>query len=129
MTRTTLNFFIDLCLLLLFISLLFTAVVVQFIFPAGISAQGWELWGLGYGSWCNLQFGLLAGLALLVLLHVMLHWSWVCGVIASWLGPEEGKKLKLDDGAQTLYGVGLLICLVNLLGLAIGAAALCIRSP
>jgi hypothetical protein len=57
----------------------------------------------------------------------MLHWSWVCGVIAARI--SRNKKAKIDDGTQTLYGVGLLIVILNVLGLATAAAALMIRSP
>lgn len=129
MTRTTLNFVIDLLLLLLFIAVLFVSVVVRFVFPSGIEAQGWLLWGLNLGGWSNLQFGLLAVFTFVVILHVMLHWSWVCGVIASWLARDDGKKVKLDDGTQTLYGVGLLIVILHVLGLSIAAAALTIQAP
>ena len=62
-----------------------------------------------------------------ILIYVMLHWSWVCGVLATRL--TRDKKTKLDDGTQTLYGVGLLIVLVNVLGLAIAVAALSIHGP
>jgi hypothetical protein len=41
----------------------------------------------------------------------------------------RSKKAKIDDGVQTLYGVGLLIVILNLLGLAIAAAALSIQMP
>jgi hypothetical protein len=75
----------------------------------------------------NIQFATLSLLALGVLIHVMLHWSWVCGVITSRL--SRGKKGKLDDGVQTIWGVGLLIVILNILGVAIAVAAVAIQEP
>ena len=127
MSRTSINFLLDSFLLTVFATLTCTAVIVRFVFPPGIDARGWHLWGLNYDQWATVQFAILAILALGILIHVMLHWSWVCGVIATRL--TRDKKAKFDDGTQTLYGVGLLIVIFNLLGLAIAAAALSIHGP
>jgi hypothetical protein len=127
MSRTLLNFILDSLLLAAFAVLIWSAVVVRFVFPPGTSAAGWMLWGMGYDQWISIQFAMVAILALGVLIHVMLHWTWVCGFIAARFG--RGKKAKLDDGTQTLYGVGLLIVILNILGLAIALAALFIQPP
>jgi hypothetical protein len=134
LSRTDVNFCIDLLLLVLFLALAWSSVVLRFVFPPGAVAAGWTLWHLGYDDWAGIQFGTLSVFALTVLLHVMLHWSWVCGVVSKYMAKALERKKKsarqqLDEGNQTLYGVGLLIVIVNLLGLAIAAAALCIRSP
>jgi len=127
MSRTVVNFLLDCTLLAAFAVLIWSGVIVRFIFPPGPEAKGWSLWGLGYDQWATVQFAMVAILALGILIHVMLHWSWVCGVVATRLAGD--KKAKLDDGTQTLYGVGLLIVIFNLLGLAIAAAALAVRAP
>jgi hypothetical protein len=41
-----------------------------------------------YDQWAGLQFGLIATPALGLLLHVMLHWNWVCGIVA-WAAARE----------------------------------------
>ena len=127
MSRSVFNLLLDTVLLVAFSILAWSAVVVRFVFPPGPDARGWLLWGLDYDQWATIQFGMIAILALGILLHVMLHWSWVCGILAAKL--SRNKKAKIDDGTQTLYGVGLLIVLLNLLGLAIAVAALSIRGP
>jgi len=127
MSRTTINFLLDATLLAAFSALVFSAVIVRFIFPPGPDARGWDLWGLSYDQWATVEFALVAVLALGILLHVMLHWSWVCGVVATRL--TRDKKAKLDEGSQTIYGVGLLIVIVNLMGLVIAAAVLTVRPP
>lgn len=127
MSRSVFNLLLDTTLLVAFSVLVWAAVVVRFVFPPGPDARGWLLWGLDYDQWTTIQFGLISILTLGILLHVMLHWSWVCGILAAKL--SRNKKAKIDDGTQTLYGVGLMIVLLNLLGLAIAAAALSIQSP
>jgi len=127
MSRTIINFLLDAALLATFCLLVFTAVIVRFVFPPGPDARGWLLWSLSYDQWATFEFGMVAVLALGVLLHVMLHWSWICGVVATRLARD--KKAKLDEGTQTIYGVALLIVVFNLLGLAIAAAVLTVQHP
>ncbi|MCU0879199.1 MAG: DUF4405 domain-containing protein [Pirellulaceae bacterium] len=127
MSRTTVNFLLDTLLLVAFSILVWSAVIVRFVFPPAYDSRGWTLWDLSLDDWLNVQFAMVAVLALGVLIHVMLHWSWVCGVVASRLA--HSKKGKIDNGTQTLYGVGLLIVILNVLGLAIAAGALMIRGP
>ncbi len=127
--RTTVNFFLDAALLLIFLTIAWLSVVLRFVFPAGSTARGWTLWGATYDDMCGLQFIVICMFALIVLVHVMLHWSWVCGVLAKGASRWLGRMVRLDDGARTLYGVGLLILLLNLMGVCVAAAALSIQGP
>jgi hypothetical protein len=68
-------------------------------------------------------------LGLAILLHVMLHWSWVCAVTVTKVLRRGRTTAKLDDGQQTLWGVGLLILIVNVVGLLVGLAYLTIQGP
>jgi len=127
MSRTNINVVLDSLLLGAFTVLIWSSIIVRFVFPPGPDARGWFLWGLAYDHWETIQFGMVAVLALGILIHVMLHWSWVCGVIATKLARD--KKAKIDEGSQTLYGVALLIVIFNILGLATAVAALTIHRP
>lgn len=124
--RTLLNFLLDATLLLLFLSLGGVSAIVYFIFPPGPESDGWTLWAADYRGWCDFQFGVLGAFALAVLLHVMLHWDWVCTVSCKF---ATGRALGPDDGSRTLYGVALLILLLSLLGTAMIVAGLTIRRP
>ncbi len=129
-TRTHVNFALDFLLLVVFVGLLGVAVVLQMIFPPGPLSAGWTLWGLTYTHWADIQFGLICTLAFGILVHVMLHWTWVCGVAVKMLrsGQPNAKKT-LDDGTRTLYGVGTLIVILHVVGIAIAAATLAIQAP
>lgn len=123
------NLVVDASLLALVVLLLFSAAVLRFVFPAPSTSGGWTLWGRGYDAWANFQFALVAIIGLAILLHVMLHWSWVCGVVATKLLLRTGASQRLDDGQQTLWGVAMLIVVVNILGLLVGLAYLTIQGP
>jgi hypothetical protein len=127
MSRTVVNFLLDTVLLTIVVALLFTSAVLRFVFPAPTIARGWRLWGHGYDAWANFQFILLTVVALTVLLHVMLHWSWVCGVIVTKLLRNGERKQKPDEGVQTLWGVGMLIAVVTILGFFVALANLMVE--
>ena len=76
------------------------------------------------------HFALLCTFAFAILLHLMLHWNWVCGVVASrFARRRDGRKTMADDGARTIYGVSSLIGVLMVLGLATGLAALAVQAP
>jgi hypothetical protein len=121
------NLALDAVLLVVFVALCIAAVIVRFVFPPGPAAKAWSLWGLDYDAWGGVQFGLLAALTVGILVHVMFHWSWVCNVLASRL--SGNKRARVDDGMQTIYGVGLLIVLLNVIGITVAAAVLMVQGP
>ena len=130
MSRTLLNFWLDTALLVLFLSWVWLVFVVRFVFPPGTLAQGWLLWGLTFDQWLEIEFWTLCLFALAVLIHIMLHWTWVCGVITSRLiRRRDGTKRQWTDGERTLFGVGLMVVLFNILGLAFAAAMLMVQRP
>jgi hypothetical protein len=129
MSRTTLNLLVDIALLVVFLAVVWTGVVVRYLFPQPMYSQGWRLWGLTLSDWLNAHTAALGVMALVVLLHVMLHWSWVCGVLVTRWTHDKSAANKLDDGTRTLWGVGLLIALLLSLGLLTALAALTIQPP
>jgi hypothetical protein len=127
MSRAWINLGLDFILLVIFSALMIVSVIVRFIFPPGLYSQHWRLWGWTHHDWVTLQFGLVATLALGILIHVMLHWSWVCGMLVTrW---KQDKKAKLDEGLQTIYGVGFMIVLFGIMGIILAAAKLTIVRP
>jgi hypothetical protein len=126
MSRTVVNFCLDVLLLAITVAVIWTTCALKFVFPPATRAGGWTLWGLDYDGWSDVQFGLLGAVALAILVHLMMHWNWVCSVIATRLLRRGGK---VDDGVQTLYGVGTLIALILATAGLLIAAQVMIRPP
>ncbi|MDX1961584.1 MAG: hypothetical protein SFX18_00435 [Pirellulales bacterium] len=126
-TVTDTNFWLDTLLGVVFAAHVGISVVARYVFPRAANSAGWKLWGYSHDDWMQFQFASLAVLSLLILLHVMLHWSWVATVFVQRVLMR--KKQKPDDGIQTIAGVGLLIVLLNVVGAFVAAAALMIRGP
>jgi hypothetical protein len=129
MSRSTLNFIVDVSLLVLFLSVLSTTGIVAIVFPPGTQATGWHLWGADYDEWSLIQAIAVALFALNVLLHLILHWTWVCGFITARVGRLRRQRGPLPDGIRTLYGVSTLVAILTLLGVIVGAAQFGISPP
>ncbi len=128
--QTLINFWLDVALLFVFLALVWVSVIVRFIFPPAGAAAGYSIWDLGLSQWMEVQFGILAAFFFGIILHLMLHWPWVCGIIGGRLfRTRDGKKRVMDDGQRTILGVGLMIVLLNIMGIGIALAALARQSP
>jgi hypothetical protein len=120
------NFWIDAFLLLLLTGLGGVTAILQVAFPAPTLADGWTLWGLTFDQWHDIQFGALCLFAVGILIHVMMHWNWICSVIATQIVRARRRP---DEGMQTIYGVITLIVLLHLIAAVVIAAMLCVRRP
>lgn len=130
MSRSILNFWLDVFLLISFLVGLWTAAVIRVVFPPGTTATGWRLWGFSFDEWWDFQFAVQCVFAVSILLHVMLHWTWVCGIISSRLLPSpKGAKRPWSDGERTLVGVTLLVMLMIITGIPLAAAMFTVQSP
>ena len=125
MNKTIFNFWLDCTLLVLFCLLAWISAVLRFLFPLGPSVFEYRLWGWDYVGWSDAQFIVLCVFAAAVLLHVMMHWSWVMGVATR----RIAKSKKADRSLDTIYGVVLLIALLHILGIAFAVAMFTIEGP
>lgn len=126
LSRTLINLWLDVALLINFLGLGIVSVLLQFVFPPGIAAGGWSLWGLNFSQWQSLQFGMLSLLTVGIVVHLMLHWTWVCSVVAR---NVFGQTEVPDEGLQTIYGVILLIAVLLTGAVVTGLATVTIRMP
>ncbi|MGE5193396.1 MAG: DUF4405 domain-containing protein [Deltaproteobacteria bacterium] len=126
MSMALINFWLDAGLLVSISLLGWVTAMLQIVFPVPTAAAGWTLWGLTYNQWHDAQFIALCAFALLVLVHVMLHWTWVCSVIATHV---LRIKTRPDEGMQTIYGVTTLIVLLTIIAGTIIAAILTVHRP
>jgi len=115
-SKTIVNFCLDVTLLVLFVVLAWISAVLRFAFPAQADASGWMLWSYDVVDWRDAQFNVLCLFGAAIVLHVMLHWSWVTGV----LNQRVFKRQAIPaNGVDTLIGVGLLALILHLLGAGI----------
>lgn len=129
MTKTTINFLLDLILAIVFLTTMTIAAIGRFVFPPGPQGHGWLLLGVDAAAWMRIQFGFLFVFGVLALVHVMLHWSWVCGVVLHRVSQWRGKKVVLNDSTQTLIGVAILVGILHVIGGVVLAAMLLIEEP
>jgi len=115
--KTKLNYAVDFITLLLILAMIGTGVVIRYVLPPGSGGHGggerWLLWGLDRHDWGGLHFWLAVGLSAVMLLHVALHWKWICGVTRRWIG-------RLRDGGnrlarRTAYGLAFFVLVTLLL--------------
>jgi hypothetical protein len=125
-SRTLLNFWLDAALFVAILVVLWVSLLLRMIFPRATAAAGWELWGLSYDEWHDVQFFALCVCVLLALEHLVLHWKWVCAVIATRLLRVRKRP---DEGVQALYGVGTFIAILFFLMATLFVASLAIKSP
>lgn len=123
---SVINFWLDASLLTILCALGWVSATLQIVFPAPTTADGWTLWSLSYDQWRDIQFVILCLLALGIVVHVMMHWNWVCSVIAAQIVRSRSRP---DDGMQTIYGVATLIVLFHVIAAAVIAALLSVHQP
>ncbi len=122
---TLVNFWIDATLFVAVVVLVWTAVILQFAFPAPTEAAGWSLWGLSYDQWHNVLFGALCVAAALALEHLVLHWNWVCTVLAT----RVLRRQRPDEANQVIYGVATFIGVLLIVNASLVVALVCVKHP
>jgi hypothetical protein len=119
------NFWLDVVLAVLFLVQGWMFAVLHAVFPRGAGSD-WTVWGATPLDWSELLFTTFCVFAVGVVLHVMLHWDWVCGIVATKILRRKTCK---DDGSHTLLGVGTLLVLFHVLAAGILAARVALVGP
>lgn len=117
MKRNTVHVVVDSGILLVFVALMATGLLIEFVLPPGAGGGrggGRAALGLGRHDWGEVHFWLALGVIALSALHVGLHWAWVCGTVRRLLtgrsaGAGEAKR-------QALYGASLVGVVVLVVG-------------
>ncbi|MFO0916829.1 MAG: hypothetical protein U0872_00740 [Planctomycetaceae bacterium] len=122
---TIINFWLDVALLALFLVQCGIFAVLHAVFPRGAGGD-WTVWGASPLDWSEMLFRVFCVFSAGIVLHLMLHWDWICGVVATRLLHRKAGK---DDGSYTLIGVGILVLLVHLLAGGILAARMALVGP
>lgn len=118
MRRVTLNFLIDSITFAAMLFMLGTGLILEFVLPpeAGRSGGARVLWGLTRHEWGDVHFWTAVGLCGLLVTHLALHWSWICGMVRRFLtGAASGDKAahrRLDWA----YGLGFVAVVALMIG-------------
>jgi len=115
-SRNDTNFWLDTALLIAFLFVLCTTAIAQLVFPSSADAAGWSLWGIDYSGWRMVQSVGIGAFAVLVVIHLILHWTWVCGIITSRLSRRLGRRVRVVEPMTTLYGVTFLAFCLFVIG-------------
>ncbi len=80
-----LNFTIDFVACVLMLQMIGTGLVIRYVLPPGSGGRGGgyglTLWGMDRHDWGGVHFWLAVFLLALLVLHIALHWSWVCNFV------------------------------------------------
>lgn len=118
MRKSTLNFIVDLLTLLAIFVMIATGLVIRFVLPPGTGGRHGEggllLWGGGRHDWGDVHFWASVALGVLLVVHVALHWSWVCAMVHRLLRGADADPP--STGKRNAYGVGFLLIVVLVFG-------------
>jgi hypothetical protein len=109
-TKTSTNFWLDVVSLIVMIGLTATGGLIHFVLPAG-TGHFYVLFGWNRHDIGQLHFYLAVAAVALLALHVLLHWNWICCVIAKMVG-----KNAPSQKSQAIWGIILLLLIAVLLG-------------
>jgi hypothetical protein len=96
--RTTVNFIVDFVAFLDLLALAFTGSIMKYILPPGSAGHGQGfrggrgfaeikyLWSMDRHEWGGIHFYLAVIFAVLMLIHILLHWTWIKCYFKSLLG-------------------------------------------
>jgi hypothetical protein len=114
MKRNFLNFFVDLASALVLLGIVATGLILRFVLPPG-SGRGRVLWAWNRHEWGDVHFWLAVAAGALLLVHVALHWRWIC-VIAVRLCRRGGGEQDYPGGmGRNLAGAAFVVGLIGVL--------------
>jgi hypothetical protein len=117
MRKNTLNFVVDVVTLLTMLFMVLTGLLLEFILPPRRGAGSHQtLWGWDRHDWGDVHFWTAVGLGGLLLIHVALHWKWVCVTVGWLLQRGEERARPAPAPIRNAYGVVFLALIVAVVG-------------
>lgn len=114
MRRSLLNFAVDSLTFLVMLGMIATGLLIRFVLPPG-SGERRSLWDYTRHDWGDVHFWLAVALGGLVLIHLALHWSWVCSLVSRWCVSDKGRARPKAALRRNLVGVVLLLSVMGLI--------------
>lgn len=108
MNRKLSNFVTDALAALVMLGLIATGIILRFALPPGTN-RSLALWGLTRHQWGDLHFWVALATLGVIIIHLLLHWTWVVAVVRRWLiGGGQGAP---SGHARALAAVATLVVL------------------
>ena len=93
MRRNTLNFIVDALTLLTMLVMVSTGLLIKYILPPRLGTGVHKsLADMDRHEWGEIHFWAAVVLGALLLLHVALHWKWVCATVQGWLDEAKASE-------------------------------------
>ena len=102
MKRSDLHFFVDAVAFAMFVFLVATGVLMEYLLPAG-SGYSTRLWGLDRHAWGDIHFWIAVAFLTALAVHVYLHWKWIVSVLRG--HPREGSGVRVGLGVVGLVSL------------------------
>lgn len=117
MHRNILNFVVDVVTLLTMLAMILTGLLIKFTLPPRrATGPHRTLWGWDRHDWGDFHFWTAVALGALLLVHVALHWKWVCATVADIVKRGRDKTPVMPGRIRNLYGVGFLAVIAAIIG-------------
>ncbi|MBW8035527.1 MAG: DUF4405 domain-containing protein [Planctomycetes bacterium] len=116
MKRNTLNFWIDLLVIIALFGKIWTGLLLHYILPPG-QGRGYslELWGLNRHEYGVIHFYLAVAMIALVIIHIWLHWSWICKTLSGILKTKKSNPSRYSSYAIAFLLIAFLLIIASLL--------------
>jgi len=85
MKRNTANFILNLLAFFVLWAMVLTGYLIKFVLPPRMGYRGLSLAGWDRHQWGELHFILSLIFLILMILHLILHWKWICGTVVFWV--------------------------------------------
>jgi hypothetical protein len=108
MSRSTINFILDLVSLINLLGLMITGIIMRYVLPPGTGGLGRiahgggrgqhikQLWSMTRHQWGDVHFWLSAVFVVLMLAHIVLHWNWIKIKMKSmWLKKNDSESERI----------------------------------
>lgn len=125
MSRNWLNFVVDLVTALAALNLVFTGLLIYLVMPPGSGHGRLTLLGADRHTWGDVHFWTAVVVLGLVVLHVALHWQWVC-TMACRIAPG-GRRGSPNARRRQIAGAMAVLAVVAIVGGALWAASAAVQ--
>lgn len=113
MKRHWLNLLVDIITTVAALGLVATGFLIHWILPAGSGRSGSVVWSMDRHEWGEVHFWFAVTVVALVVVHVFLHWDWVCMMFARMFREGDGRVTRWK---ANLAGVLAVVIVAGLIG-------------